>query len=100
MQDRGRDDLIDDVQNGRMSPEAAEEEAARLGLPPLAPVPDPASYNPMVETWWTLVMAPGSHGDRLSRCASFGARTGANVGTGTTASCARDPARLFKTGDS
>ena len=37
MQDRGRDDLIDDVQNGRMSPEAAEEEAARLGLPPLAP---------------------------------------------------------------
>ena len=57
MQDRGRDDLIDDVQNGRMSPEAAEEEAARLGLPPLASVPDPASYNPMVETWWTLVMA-------------------------------------------
>jgi hypothetical protein len=57
MQDRGRDDLIDDVQNGRMSPEAAEEEAARLGLPPLARVPDPASYNPMGETWWTLVMA-------------------------------------------
>ena len=57
MQDRGRDDLIDDVQNGRMSPEAAEEEAARLGLPPLARVPDPDSYNPMVETWWTLVMA-------------------------------------------
>ena len=57
MQDRGRDDLIDDVQNGRMSREAAEEEAARLGLPPLAPVPDPDSYNPMVETWWTLVMA-------------------------------------------
>jgi hypothetical protein len=57
MQDRGRDDLIDDVQNDRMSPEAAEEEAARLGLPPLAPVPDPASYNPMGETWWTLVMA-------------------------------------------
>jgi hypothetical protein len=57
MQDRGRDDLIDDVQNGRMSPEAAEEEAARLGLPPLASAPDPASYNPMVETWWTLVMA-------------------------------------------
>jgi hypothetical protein len=57
MQDRGRDDLIDDVQNGRMSPEAAEEEAARRGLPPLARVPDPASYNPMGETWWTLVMA-------------------------------------------
>jgi hypothetical protein len=57
MQDRGRDDLIDDVQNGRMSPEAAEEEAVRLGLPPLARVPDPASYNPMGETWWTLVMA-------------------------------------------
>ena len=57
MQDRGRDDLIDDVQNGRMSWEAAEEEAARLGLPPLARVPDPDSYNPMVETWWTLVMA-------------------------------------------
>jgi len=57
MQERGRDDLIDDVQNGRMSPEAAEEEAARLGLPPLARVPDPASYNPMGETWWTLVMA-------------------------------------------
>ena len=57
MEDRGRDDLIDDVQNGRMSPEAAEEEAARLGLPPLARVPDPASYNPMCETWWTLVMA-------------------------------------------
>jgi hypothetical protein len=50
-------DRDEDVQNDSMSPEAAEEEAARLGLPPLAPVPDPASYNPMCETGWTLVMA-------------------------------------------
>jgi hypothetical protein len=64
MQDRGRDDLIDDVQNGRMSPEAAEEEAARLGLPPLAPVPDPASYNPMVGN-----MVDAGNGNRLDRMA-------------------------------
>jgi hypothetical protein len=57
MQGRGRDDLIDDVQHGRMTPEAAEAEAVRLGLPPIAPKPDPDSFNPMGEAWWTLVMA-------------------------------------------
>jgi hypothetical protein len=56
MQERGRDDLIDDVQNGRITPEAAEQEATRLGLPPIAPAPDPDSFNPMGEVWWTLVM--------------------------------------------
>jgi hypothetical protein len=57
MQRRGRDDLIEDVRYGRMSPEAAEEEAARLGFRPLANDPDPSTYNPMGEAWWTIIMA-------------------------------------------
>jgi hypothetical protein len=47
MQDHERDDLIDDVQNGLMSPETPEKEAARLRLPSMTPpVPDSASYSP------------------------------------------------------
>jgi hypothetical protein len=57
MQTRGRDDLIDDVRYGRMSPEAAEAEAVRLGLPPIANKPDPSTYNPMGKPWWTIIMA-------------------------------------------
>jgi hypothetical protein len=42
-----------------MTPEAAEEEAARLGLPPIAPVPDPDTFNPMGEAWsWRKVRLP------------------------------------------
>jgi hypothetical protein len=52
-----RDLLIHQVQYGEISPEQAEAEAARLGLAPLASKPDRASFNPMDETWWSLVMA-------------------------------------------
>ena len=39
-----------------MSPDEAEAEAARLGLPPLASQPDPNKFDPMDEAWWTLPM--------------------------------------------
>lgn len=57
MNSANHDALIEEVRYGRKTPEEAEAEAARLGLPRMAAVPDPASYNPMGETWWTLVMA-------------------------------------------
>ncbi len=57
MNSANHDALIEEVRYGRMTPEEAEAEATRLGLPRMAAVPDPASYNPMGETWWTLVMA-------------------------------------------
>jgi hypothetical protein len=52
----GRDDLIDEVKYGRMTPAEAEAEAARLGLEPLASRPDPKKFNVMGEAWWTLPM--------------------------------------------
>src|SRR5690242_18078882 len=52
----GRDELIDEVKFGRLSPLEAEAEAARLGLEPLAPRPAPSQYNPLGEPWWTLPM--------------------------------------------
>ena len=51
-----RDLLYHKLQYGELTPQQAETEAARLGLKPLAPRPDPVSFNPMNETWWTLVM--------------------------------------------
>jgi hypothetical protein len=52
-----RDDLIDAVAHGRMSPEEADAEALRLGLEPLSFKPDPADHDPMREPYWTPVMA-------------------------------------------
>ncbi|MHB2166476.1 hypothetical protein [Alsobacter sp. R-9] len=52
-----RDDLIDAVAEGRLSPDEAEAEALRLGLEPLALKPDPADYDPMGEPYWTPIMA-------------------------------------------
>ena len=51
-----RDDLFEEVKYGRMTPGEAEAEAARLGLAPLAAVPDPQKFDPMAEPWWTLPM--------------------------------------------
>jgi hypothetical protein len=51
-----RDELAEALQYGRMKPEEAEAKLKELGLPPLAPQPDPANLNPMREVWWTLPM--------------------------------------------
>jgi hypothetical protein len=52
-----RDELFEAVQYGRMTPDEAEARAKQLGWAPLAEKPDPALFNPMGETWWTLPMA-------------------------------------------
>ena len=52
----GRDDLIDQVMHGRMTPEEAEAEATRLGLGKLASEPCSDAFDPMRETWWSLPM--------------------------------------------
>ena len=57
MEPTGRDDLIESVRYGRMSPDEAEAEAAKRGLGKLATEPDIGSFDPMSETWWTLHMA-------------------------------------------
>jgi hypothetical protein len=51
-----RDELIENVKHGLMTPEAAEAEAARLGLARLASEPDGNAFDPMSETWWSLPM--------------------------------------------
>ena len=51
-----RDELIEEVEYGRMSPAEAEAEAAKLSLGPLAATPDPRQFNPMDEVGWTLPM--------------------------------------------
>src|SRR5215208_29522 len=52
-----RDDLIDKVRYGKLTPAQAEAEARLLGLEPLAKCPDPSEFNPMAEAWWSLPMA-------------------------------------------
>jgi hypothetical protein len=50
------DEIAEAVQYGRMTPDEAETKLKDLGLPPLAPQPNPADYNPMGLVWWTLPM--------------------------------------------
>jgi hypothetical protein len=57
MPKRKRDDLIDDVRKGRLTPEQAEAEAARLSIGELARQPDRRAFKPMGEPFWTLPMA-------------------------------------------
>lgn len=57
MEVTSRDEIFDAVQHGRMTPDEAEAAAKRLGCAALANNPDPALFNPMGETWWTLPMA-------------------------------------------
>lgn len=52
-----RDDIIDKVRRGEMTPPQAEAEAVRLSIKPFASEPDPAAFDPMCEAWWSLPMA-------------------------------------------
>src|SRR5207237_982322 len=51
-----RDEFAEALQYGRMRPEEAEAKLKTLGLPPLAPQPDPVNFYAMREVWWTLPM--------------------------------------------
>jgi hypothetical protein len=51
-----RDTLITWVQRGRVTPDEAEAEAARLGLAPLLAHPDPADFDARTEPYWTIGM--------------------------------------------
>ncbi len=52
-----RDDLLEQVRLGTLTPGQAELAAREAGLGPLAPEPDPARFDPMAELRWTLPMA-------------------------------------------
>ena len=52
-----RDDLIEKVFLGELTPREAEEQARKEGLPKLAGEADPSIFNPMSEPDWTLLMA-------------------------------------------
>lgn len=52
-----RDRLIDLVMRGEMSPQAAEDEASRLGIGRLAEEPEPEDFDPLGEQYWSLPMA-------------------------------------------
>jgi hypothetical protein len=52
-----RDEIAEALKYGQLKPKEAEARLLELGLPALAPQPDPAKFNPMGETWWTLPMA-------------------------------------------
>jgi hypothetical protein len=57
MEFSARDDIIDKVRRGEMTPPQAEAEALQFGIEPFASEPDPAKFDPMGETWWGLLMA-------------------------------------------
>src|SRR4051812_29005411 len=52
-----RDVLIDRVRRGELTPQQAEDEAARKGFGPIASKPDPINFDPAKMPWWTLPMA-------------------------------------------
>ena len=52
-----RDEIIDKVQRGEMSPSEAEALVAERKLQPLKGEPDPTGFDPMTEPDWTLLMA-------------------------------------------
>jgi hypothetical protein len=52
-----RDDLIEQLFRGEISPNRAVTEAKQLGLPPLYGDADPSIFDPMGEMFWTPLMA-------------------------------------------
>lgn len=54
---KAREALFDDLSNDKTTPEEAEARARELGLEPITPTLDPALFDPMRETHWTLAMA-------------------------------------------
>lgn len=52
-----RDELLRRVTHFEITPDEAEAEAARCGLEPLNPDPDPTAFDPMSEVRWSLPMA-------------------------------------------
>jgi hypothetical protein len=63
MQDRQKSErnpreiLLDKVRRGQLTPDEAEQEAAKQGFGPLAKKPDPVAFNPDQMPWWSLPMA-------------------------------------------
>ncbi len=57
MSDSQRVHLFEMVRYGEMTPAEAEAEAAQLNLEPFEYRPKPDAFDPMKETFWTLVMA-------------------------------------------
>jgi hypothetical protein len=51
-----QDQMAEAVQYGRMTPSEADEKLESLGLPPLAPQPNPDDFDPMIVPWWSLSM--------------------------------------------
>ncbi len=54
---QARQALYNDLESGRTTPEAAEDQARALGVEALTPNLDLARFDPMNETHWTLAMA-------------------------------------------
>jgi hypothetical protein len=56
-EDISADAVLDMVRNGDLTPQQAEEWATGRHLLPFARKPDPKSFDPMAEEFWTLPMA-------------------------------------------
>jgi hypothetical protein len=52
-----RDELIEAVRYGRMTPAEAERQALQAGFTPLAHEPDPNLFDPLRKSFWTPAMA-------------------------------------------
>jgi hypothetical protein len=52
-----RDNLIDQVRRGQITPDEAELEAEKQGFGPLATTPDPIDFDLEGMPWWSLPMA-------------------------------------------
>src|SRR3954470_8741806 len=71
-----RDDLIDKVRYGKLTPAQAEAEARLLGLEPLAKCPDPSEFGACRWPWH------GSCGDLRTEFGNIGMLTAGNAGIG------------------
>jgi hypothetical protein len=60
MESDPRDEFLEAIRWGHMTPGEAEAKLKELGLPPLAPQPDPEDHDAMGDVWWTLPMTMGA----------------------------------------
>ena len=57
METKSRDEILEELRRGRLTPAEAEAIAEQNGVGPLAHRPDPSKFDPMGEPVWTLAMA-------------------------------------------
>ena len=85
-----RDEILDRVRTGALTPEQAEIEAKAGGFGPLESKPDAACYDPMRQVWWSLPMVAAWVGWRNFNAVRRAWTIFDNAGQSSVVKCARN----------